>query len=70
MLLYIAKLHCLLVYCMWKLDLAVIHCFQAPAIGRAMMEFIIDDNFQTIDLNRFMFDRFIDEEPVFEEVVS
>ena len=32
---------------------------QAPAIGRAIAELIYDDDFQTIDLTRFCFDRMI-----------
>ena len=32
---------------------------QAPAIGRAISELIYDDDFQTIDLTRFCFDRMI-----------
>ncbi|CAE1331100.1 FOXRED1 [Acanthosepion pharaonis] len=31
----------------------------APAIGRALMEYIIDGNFESIDLSRFKFDRFL-----------
>lgn len=39
---------------------------QAIAIGRGISEIIYDDEFQTIDLNRFSFDRIMDSEPVFE----
>ena len=37
---------------------------QAPAIGRAIMELILDDSFQTIDLTRFGYDRIINDEVV------
>ncbi len=40
---------------------------QAPAIGRAMMELIIDDQYKTIDLNAFSFDRVLDDTPMFED---
>ncbi|CAH1962340.1 unnamed protein product [Acanthoscelides obtectus] len=39
---------------------------QAPAVGRAISELILDGNFQTIDLTRLGFDRFIVEKPMFE----
>ena len=32
---------------------------QAPAIGRAIAELLWDDDFQTIDLTRFCFDRIL-----------
>ena len=32
---------------------------QAPAVGRAVMEMILDGEFVTLDLSRFNFDRFI-----------
>ena len=38
----------------------------APAIGRALMELIIDDDYTSIDLSRFSFDRFMDNELIFE----
>ena len=41
----------------------------APAVGRAMAELILDDEFQTIDLSRFGFDRILTNELVFEENV-
>ena len=34
---------------------------QAPAIGRAIAELIHDDDFATIDLTRFCFDRMIND---------
>lgn len=36
---------------------------QSAAIGRAMAELIMDDEFKTIDLRRFSFDRILDDEP-------
>ena len=41
----------------------------ALAIGRALMEFIIDDEFKTIDLSRFNFDRVMDDDPLFEDAI-
>lgn len=38
----------------------------SPAIGRAITELIVDNEYQTIDLSRFSFDRILDEEPLFE----
>ena len=38
----------------------------SPAIGRAITELIVDDEYTTIDLSRFSFDRILDEEPVYE----
>lgn len=32
---------------------------QAPAVGRAVMELILDGEYQTIDLSRFSFDRLL-----------
>lgn len=40
---------------------------QATAAGRAAMELIIDGSFQTIDLNRFSFDRILQKQPIFEQ---
>ena len=40
---------------------------QAPAIGRAIMELIIDDEFQTIDMKNLSFDRILDDAPMFEQ---
>lgn len=34
---------------------------QAPAIGRAIMELMLDDDFQTIDLTRFGYDRILND---------
>lgn len=43
------------------------HGFQhAPAIGRALMEYIIDGEFETIDLSRFTFERFLNNELLYE----
>ncbi|XP_046398914.1 FAD-dependent oxidoreductase domain-containing protein 1-like [Ischnura elegans] len=39
---------------------------QAPAIGRAVMEMIIDGQFMTIDLSRMGFDRIVVREPLLE----
>ena len=39
---------------------------QAPAIGRAVAELILDGDFKTIDLTRFGFDRFIVDKPMYE----
>ncbi|KAK9510559.1 hypothetical protein O3M35_005310 [Rhynocoris fuscipes] len=39
---------------------------QAPAIGRAVMEKLIDGEFKTIDLSRFGFERYIDDKPLYE----
>ncbi|CAI9718188.1 FAD-dependent oxidoreductase domain-containing protein 1 [Octopus vulgaris] len=39
----------------------------APAIGRAIMECIIDGKFETIDLSRFTFERLLDDELIFEQ---
>ncbi|KAI9556876.1 hypothetical protein GHT06_016668 [Daphnia sinensis] len=40
---------------------------QAPAVGRAVMELILDGEFLTIDLSRFGFERVIANQPVFEQ---
>lgn len=40
---------------------------QAPAVGRAITELIIDGRFLTIDLTRLGFDRLITLEPIMEE---
>lgn len=37
---------------------------QAPAVGRAISELISQGSFQTINLNRLGFDRFITQEPM------
>lgn len=39
---------------------------QAPAIGRAVMEILVDNEYTSIDLDRFAFDRVLDELPMFE----
>lgn len=38
----------------------------APAVGRAMMELILDGEFKTINLSRFSFDRLCIGEPIHE----
>jgi FAD-dependent oxidoreductase domain-containing protein 1 len=40
---------------------------QAPAVGRAIMELILDGKFIDIDLKRFDFNRIITNRPVFEQ---
>ena len=42
---------------------------QAPAIGRAMKELLVDGGFQTIDLARFGFARIRNRQPLFEKNV-
>lgn len=42
---------------------------QAPAVGRAMMEFITENGFNTIDLSRFGFGRLIAEQPLYENEI-
>jgi len=39
----------------------------APAVGRAIMELLIDGEFKTIDLSRFSFDRMCLGEPLVEK---
>jgi FAD-dependent oxidoreductase domain-containing protein 1 len=40
---------------------------QAPAAGRAVAELLTNDNqFKTLDLSRFSFERVVDERPIFE----
>jgi len=39
---------------------------QAPAIGRAIMELILDHGYHTINLNRFQYERVLNDEPIFE----
>jgi len=34
---------------------------QAPAIGRAIMELLLDDKFRTIDLSSFSFERILND---------
>lgn len=40
---------------------------QAPAIGRAVMEYIIEGKYLTVDLSRFRFERVITNQPIFEQ---
>ena len=40
----------------------------APVIGRALMENFVYDEYRTIDLSRFAFDRILDDEPVHERL--
>ncbi|XP_002734363.2 FAD-dependent oxidoreductase domain-containing protein 1-like [Saccoglossus kowalevskii] len=42
---------------------------QAPAIGRAMSELLLEQSYKTIDLSRFGFQRFIDQQPLPEMLV-
>lgn len=42
---------------------------QAPAVGRAVMEMLLDGEYKTIDLTRFGFERILDNQPVFEKNV-
>lgn len=39
---------------------------QAPAAGRAVAELLSTGQFQTIDLNRFSFDRVLNNAPILE----
>lgn len=39
---------------------------QAPAVGRAIAELIIDGKFQTIDLTRLSFNRLLEDKPMLE----
>lgn len=39
---------------------------QAPAVGRAIAELILDGDFQTIDLTRLGFDRLLLNKPMYE----
>lgn len=41
----------------------------APAIGNAVMELLIDNEFKTIDLNRFSFERILEDNALKEEGV-
>jgi FAD-dependent oxidoreductase domain-containing protein 1 len=41
----------------------------APAIGRAVSEYLIDRNYQSIDLSRFSFQRIINNTPIFEPMI-
>lgn len=40
---------------------------QAPAVGRSMMEMILEGGFRTIDLRRMSFDRLLSDKPIFEQ---
>ncbi|KAJ8300954.1 hypothetical protein KUTeg_022473 [Tegillarca granosa] len=42
---------------------------QSIAIGRAVMELIVDSGYKTIDLSRFGFERFIIDQPLFERAI-
>jgi FAD-dependent oxidoreductase domain-containing protein 1 len=39
----------------------------APAVGRSVMEMILDGRFVTIDLERMSFDRLVTDTPLIEE---
>jgi hypothetical protein len=39
----------------------------APAVGRSIMEMILDGGFETIDLKRMSFDRLITDTPLMEQ---
>jgi len=41
----------------------------APAIGRAFMEMITNDDYKKIDLSLLSFDRVLDDEPISERLV-
>jgi FAD-dependent oxidoreductase domain-containing protein 1 len=40
-----------------------------PAIGKALMENFIYDDYRTMDLSRFTFDRILDDEPLNERLM-
>ena len=40
---------------------------QAPAVGRAVMELLLEGRYRTIDLSRFGFERIITNNPIFEQ---
>ena len=40
---------------------------QAPAVGRAVMELLLEERYRTIDLSRFGFERIITNSPIFEQ---
>lgn len=42
---------------------------QAPAIGRAVMEIISENGYNTIDLRKFGFGRLIAEQPLYERCI-
>lgn len=42
---------------------------QAPAVGRAIAELILDGDYQTIDLGRFGFHRLIEDKPMLEACI-
>ena len=64
---------------MLGLDGAVVHVLiyifcvsgiqQAAAVGRGVMEMILDGGFQTIDLRRLSFDRIMTDMPILEQNV-
>lgn len=39
---------------------------QAPAVGRAIAELVVDGNFQTIDLTRLSFNRLLEDKKMLE----
>lgn len=41
----------------------------APAIGRAIVETVISDTYETINLSRFTFDRILDDELLVERLM-
>lgn len=57
-------------FIMWHILSLIIKFFlgiqQAPAVGRAVSELILDGKFQTIDLTRLGFDRLIVDKPMYE----
>lgn len=42
---------------------------QSPAVGRAIMELIVDSGYESIDLRRMSFDRFLTLEPMEEACI-
>ena len=56
-------------YCLINAYLHDIGIQQAPAIGRAIAELIYDDDFQTIDLTRFLFDRMLNDVKMMEAAI-
>ena len=40
---------------------------QAPAVGKAIMELLLEERYRTIDLSRFGFERIITNSPIFEQ---
>ena len=56
-------------YCLMNAYLHDLGIQQAPAIGRAIAELIYDDDFQTIDLTRFLFDRMLNDVKMMEAAI-